>query len=78
MIQYIEGKMLRDMFVSGANNLQNHKDLVDKLHSLGKKALYIPDFNECANYVKAHVEKNDIVLTLGAGTVTNIGPMLVD
>ena len=27
MIQYIEGKMLRDMFVSGANNLQNHKDL---------------------------------------------------
>ena len=32
MIQYIEGKMLRDMFVSGANNLQNHKDLVDKLN----------------------------------------------
>ena len=32
MIQYIEGKMLRDMFVSGANNLQNHKELVDKLN----------------------------------------------
>ena len=32
MIQYIEGKMLRDMFVSGANNLQNHKGLVDKLN----------------------------------------------
>ena len=32
MVQYIEGKMLRDMFVSGANNLQNHKDLVDKLN----------------------------------------------
>ena len=32
MIQNIEGKMLRDMFVSGANNLQNHKDLVDKLN----------------------------------------------
>ena len=32
MIQYIEGKMLRDMFVSGANNLQNYKDLVDKLN----------------------------------------------
>ena len=32
MIQYIEGKTLRDMFVSGANNLQNHKDLVDKLN----------------------------------------------
>ena len=32
MIQYIEGHMLRDMFVSGANNLQNHKELVDKLN----------------------------------------------
>ncbi|WP_024620705.1 DAK2 domain-containing protein [Metaclostridioides mangenotii] len=32
MIQYIDGKKLREMFVSGANNLQNHKDLVDKLN----------------------------------------------
>ena len=32
MSHYIEGKMLRDMFVSGANNLQNHKELVDKLN----------------------------------------------
>lgn len=32
MIQYIDGKSLREMFVSGANNLQNHKDLVDKLN----------------------------------------------
>ncbi len=32
MIQYIEAKQLREMFVSGANNLQNHKDLVDKLN----------------------------------------------
>ena len=32
MIQYIDGKQVRDMFVSGANNLKNHKDLVDKLN----------------------------------------------
>ncbi|MGL5752297.1 MAG: DAK2 domain-containing protein [Paraclostridium sp.] len=32
MIQYIDGKNLRDMIVSGANNLQNNKDLVDKLN----------------------------------------------
>ena len=32
MIQYIDGKNLRDMLVSGANNLQNHRDLVDKLN----------------------------------------------
>ena len=53
------------------------KDLVEQLHSLGKNALYIPDFHECVNYIKKHVHKNDIIITLGAGTVTNIGPMLI-
>ena len=32
MTEYIKGKEFRDMFVSGANNLQNHKELVDKLN----------------------------------------------
>lgn len=32
MIQYIDGKKLREMFISGANNLQNNKDLIDKLN----------------------------------------------
>ncbi len=54
------------------------KDLVNKLISLGKEAKYIPDFDECVSYIKANVKKDDIVLTLGAGTVTNLGPMLVD
>ncbi len=53
------------------------KDLVDKLISLGKNAKYIPDFSECVSYVKNNTEESDIVLTLGAGTVTDIGPMLV-
>lgn len=54
------------------------KDLTDKIISLGKDAKYIPDFNECVSYVKDNVQENDIVMTLGAGTVTEIGPMLVD
>ena len=54
------------------------KDLVEKIISLGKDAKYIPDFDECVSYVKNNVNKQDIVITLGAGTVTNIGPMLID
>ncbi len=71
--------ILLDIYAARETNTYNisSKDLVDKLNSLGKKALYIPDFDECVNYVKKHVHKNDIVLTLGAGTVTNIGPMLI-
>ena len=54
------------------------KDLVDRINSIGKESKYIPDFNNCVKYVKDNVQKDDIVITLGAGTVTQIGPMLVD
>lgn len=53
------------------------KDLVDKIISNGKKALYMPNFNEVTSYIKSNVKDNDIVITLGAGTVTQIGPMLL-
>ena len=52
--------------------------MVDKIVSLGKEAKYIPDFDKCVEYLKNNVEENDIIMTLGAGTVTKIGPMLVD
>lgn len=53
------------------------KDLVDKIISFGKNAKYIPSFEECVSFIKNNVKDNDIVMTLGAGTVTNIGPMLI-
>lgn len=54
------------------------KDLANKICSIGKDAKYIPDFNDCVKYLKDNVQPGDIVMTLGAGTVTEIGPMLVD
>lgn len=68
-----------DIYAARERNIYNisSKDLVDKIHSLGKDAKYISDFDKCTKYVKDNAEKNDIVVTLGAGTVTEIGPMLV-
>ncbi len=67
-----------DIYAARETNTYNisSKDLVDKINSLGKSALYIPDFDECVSFVKSHVKPNDVVMTLGAGTVTQIGPML--
>ena len=53
------------------------KDLVDQLMAFGKDAKYIPDFKECVAYVKNNLEDNDIIMTLGAGTVTEISQMLI-
>lgn len=53
------------------------KDLLEKIKALGKEAVYIPDFNEVVKYIKENTKENDLVLTLGAGTVTEIGTMIV-
>ncbi len=55
-------------------------DLVNQINinRIGKKAIYMSDFNEIAKYIRDRVMPNDIVLTIGAGTVTNIGPMIVN
>ncbi len=54
------------------------KDLADEIEKLGHKAIYMPKFDEVVDYLKENVKENDLVLTLGAGTVTEIGPMLVE
>ncbi len=53
------------------------EDLVNDINSFNKKATYIPNFEDCVNFLKDNIAENDIVLTLGAGTVTEIGPMLI-
>ena len=72
--------IVTDIYAARESNTYNisSKDLVDRITSLGRKALYIQDFNEIVKYVQENAKSGDIVLTLGAGTVTNIGPMLVD
>lgn len=71
--------IITDIYAAREDNVYgiSSQDLIDKLASYGKKALHISNFEEIAKYLKEHTIKNDIVLTIGAGTVTNIGPMLV-
>ena len=72
--------IILDIYAAREKNTYNisSKDLVDKIISLGKDAKYIPDFYKCVSYIKENVKENDIIMTLGAGTVTQIGPMLLN
>ena len=71
--------IVTDIYAARENNTYNisSKDLVDAIVKLGKNAKYISSLEDCASYLKENVKENDIVLTLGAGTVTQIGPMIV-
>ena len=72
--------IILDIYAARENNTFNvsSEDLANKIKLLGKNALYIKDFDECVSYLKSHVKENDIIITQGAGTVTEIGGKLVE
>ncbi len=78
-LTYFDNIIVTDIYAAREVNTFgiSSSDLVDKIHALGRKAIYIPKFEDIVSYLKEHAEKDDIILTLGAGTVTNIGPMLL-
>ena len=79
-ISNFDNIIILDIYAAREKNTFNisSNDLVNKINSNGKNAIYIPDFKEVVSYLKNNVKENDIIITLGAGTVTQIGPMLLD
>lgn len=78
---HFDNIIITDIYAAREDNIYNisSMDLVNRLNDYyHKPAIYISDFNEIVRYLKEHTIKDDIVLTLGAGTVTSIGPMLVE
>lgn len=72
--------IITDIYAAREKNTYDisSKDLAEEIATLGKKAYYMPSFSEIVNFVHTHAISNDIVITQGAGTVTKIGPMLVN
>ena len=50
------------------------KAITDKI----KNARYISDFSEISEHLKANVKPDDIILTMGAGTITDLSKFLFD
>ena len=78
-LTYFDNIIVADIYAAREINTYgiSSQDLVDKIRELGRKAVFIPEFNDIVTYLKENVQKDDIILTLGAGTVTKIGPMLL-
>lgn len=72
--------IVTDIYAARETNTYNisSKDLVDKIHSLGKTALYISSFDDIVKFIRERACPNDIVLTVGAGTVTEIGRKILN
>ena len=71
--------IVTDIYAAREQNIYDISslDLVNKIKEYNKEALYMKDFDEIVSYIRANAKANDLVLTLGAGTVTNIGPEII-
>ena len=54
------------------------KDLVNKINEYGKNALYISNFDDIASFIRGHACPHDLILTMGAGTVWEIGKKILE
>ncbi|MEK7097367.1 MAG: UDP-N-acetylmuramate--L-alanine ligase [Patescibacteria group bacterium] len=51
------------------------KDLIDKIK--GQEVKYVPTLDEVEKYLREHIERNDVILLMGAGDVFRVGERLV-
>lgn len=52
-------------------------DLVDKIKTSGKNVFYMPEFESIVEYLNENVSPGDLVITMGAGNINNIGKMFL-
>jgi UDP-N-acetylmuramate--alanine ligase len=52
--------------------------LTKRLQTNGRHAQYLPNFNEAAAIVASEARPGDLILTLGAGNVSQLGPMVLE
>ena len=68
-----------DIYAAREKNIYNvsSNDIVDLLICEGKDAVHINEYEDIRDYLEKRVKENDIIITIGAGNVTNIAQKLV-
>jgi UDP-N-acetylmuramate--alanine ligase len=51
--------------------------LVDKIKPYNKNVLYIPEFEAIVQHLSNHVSAGDLIITMGAGNINNVGEMFL-
>jgi len=76
----IDELILTDIYAARElpDGITTSERLAGAISETGLNTTYIKEFNEIADYVRKTAEDGDIIFTMGAGTVTEIGPLLCE
>lgn len=72
----VKNVVITDIFAAREKDtgIVHAKDLADKIDG----AVYIKDFEDIAKYIKENAKEGDVVLTMGAGNVCEIGEIITE
>lgn len=72
----VDRLILTDIYAAREKDtgLVSSRDLAEKIPN----SIYIPDFKDIADYIKKSAVEGDIIMTVGAGNVVDIGAMIKD
>ncbi len=59
------------------NGTVSSRDIADLLKESGTDVHYFPSFSEIEDYLLAHVNGHDLIITMGAGDIVNVGEDLL-
>ncbi len=71
--------VLADIYAAREKNTVgiSSEDLRKRLTALGTDAIYLPTFEQIQNYLKSHVKPGDLLITMGAGNIVEVGENLL-
>lgn len=71
--------VLADIYAAREQNTFNisSKDLADKIQEYGGKCTYLPSFDEIEKFLKKNCINGDLLITMGAGNIYEVGENLV-
>ena len=71
--------VLADIYAAREKNTLgiSSADLADKIRAMGKEVYYYPTFDDIENFLLENLVNGDVLITMGAGDVVNIGEKLL-
>ena len=71
--------VLPDIYAAREQNTfgVSSEDLCERIADLGTESFYIPTFDEVENFLLKNCDDGDLLITMGAGDVVNIGNSLL-
>ena len=78
-LSHADHLVLADIFAARETDTLgiSSEDLQKRIQELGTPCEYFPTFDEIENYLLSNCQEGDLLITMGAGDVVNIGEQLL-